>query len=121
VRQTGPFDAAGSWQLKEVLADPGDGSGTFNPVQSERILLILGNGTFFSNQNLCAGPLDYSKSTQGTVDIENKFIIPDNCSLGEDQPFQINYSVIGDELILSYLCIEPCAEKYARVTDSKAD
>ena len=36
----------GTWELKEILADPGDGSGIFNTVNSNKKL------TFYSNRKI---------------------------------------------------------------------
>lgn len=36
----------GMWQLTAVLADPGDGSGTYQPVSSQKTLTFCMDGTF---------------------------------------------------------------------------
>ena len=39
----------GTWKLTEILADPGDGSGTFNPISSNKKLIFDNNGNVTSN------------------------------------------------------------------------
>ncbi|TXE15285.1 hypothetical protein ES692_17375 [Psychroserpens burtonensis] len=39
----------GTWQLSEVYSDPGDGSGYFTSIDSEKILTFLSSGTINSN------------------------------------------------------------------------
>ncbi|MEJ2004888.1 MAG: hypothetical protein P8X57_07975 [Cyclobacteriaceae bacterium] len=43
----------GEWYLKERLADPGNGSGTYQPVDSDLVLKFLPKGTFVSTEPLC--------------------------------------------------------------------
>ena len=42
----------GNWKLIEVLADPGDGSGTFAVVESNKIITFQQNGIITSNGTL---------------------------------------------------------------------
>ena len=41
----------GTWRLIEVLADPGDGSGTFQPVVSSKTVRFETNGTLSCSGN----------------------------------------------------------------------
>lgn len=43
----------GSWELIEVLADPGDGSGTIEPVESNKTMDFSANGIVTTNSSLC--------------------------------------------------------------------
>lgn len=91
----------GSWQLKEQLADPGDGSGTYQPVDSDLALKFLPNGTLLTTVPLCN-----DGGTGGTYD-ETKIYAP-GCS------FEFNYELIEDVLYLYPPCIEPCGMKFRR-------
>ena len=41
------------WQLIEMLADPGDGSGGFEPVTSNKVIEFWDDGTITSNGSIC--------------------------------------------------------------------
>ncbi|MDD3788879.1 MAG: hypothetical protein PHO94_09315 [Petrimonas sp.] len=43
----------GKWKLTEVLADPGDGSGTFHKVSSNKTIEFQPNGAITSNGSIC--------------------------------------------------------------------
>ena len=79
----------GKWKLIEQLADPGDGSGTFQPISSERVIEFFSDGTVSVNGDLCfmtseVGEVvtatylktsDYNSDTQYEGEI-----IPNSCS-----------------------------------------
>lgn len=46
-------DLIGKWKVIEQLADPGDGSGTFNPIESDRTIQFFSDGTITINGDLC--------------------------------------------------------------------
>lgn len=102
----------GTWKLVEMLADPGDGSGTFMPVTSSKTIEFLADGSYTSNGNICAfsalndGDSEgmYQVSEEGyRIECEDPFVSPLNLQLKE-----------GD-LILTFFCIEPCQQKYKRI------
>ncbi len=102
----------GKWQLFEQLLDPGDGSGTFQAVDSELLLEFFDNGTIVSvNGSLCnivGGPDDTSS---GTFSLEDNTV-----SIGcTDEMITIAFQKSGSDLILNFFCIEACAQKYRRV------
>jgi hypothetical protein len=51
-------EITGTWKLVEVYLDPGDGSGDFEPVQSEKTVTFHGDGTVTSNGDLCTLSLE---------------------------------------------------------------
>jgi hypothetical protein len=102
----------GKWQLVEQLVDPGDGSGTFHPVVSNKTLELFSNGTFISNEEMCHTGSPTLHSTSGTYSLDDKIITPDNCSFSS---FQIQFSIEGEFLIISLPCIEPCKDKYKKI------
>ena len=105
-------ESTDKWQLIEQLNDPGDGSGVFMPVVSDRTIEFFDNGTIVSNGDLCSMNATANQETNGTYSETDGYIYPDGCFSSE---FKILYEVTGDELVLSYPCIEPCQQKYKRV------
>lgn len=65
----------GTWKLTEVLADPGDGSGTFKAVQSNKTIEFKNNGTIVTNTSLCDPYSDEIKSS-GSFSLHNNSITP---------------------------------------------
>ena len=104
--------ARSSWELAFVLADPGNGSGVFTPVDSDRTLDLLDEGSWVANENLCTfGTTDEQAST-GVYSLEDGTFTVDDCVTTGGSPFSIE--VRGDTLDLTYLCIEACAHRYLR-------
>src|SRR5210317_196695 len=60
------IELIGDWKLKEVLADPGDGSGTFTSVESSKIITFKNNGIISSNGNFCDMSISSDNQTSGT-------------------------------------------------------
>ncbi len=102
----------GKWKLVEELMDPGDGSGTFQPVSSTKEIEFFGNGTFEANGEMCVMANQSSSTQTGTYDSSGSTFSPDNCS--SQTPLTYSYSISGDTLILSYPCFEGCQQKYIR-------
>ena len=104
----------GTWLKTEELADPGDGSGEFQPIESNGTITFNANETFTSNENLCFSNSD--RTSRGTYSFYNSTLSPDFCELnGSDYIF--NFERQGTILILYYPCIEGCAFKYEKVED----
>lgn len=104
----------GEWKLIEQLADPGDGSGVFTQVESDKTILFKKSGKLNSNGNMCTMSSSSDESSNGTWSADNNILTIEDCSasLGEGH---ITFEVSGEFLILHYLCIEGCAQKYRRV------
>ena len=102
----------GEWKLVEELMDPGDGSGTFQPVSSNKKIEFFGNGTFEANGEMCVMANQSSSTNSGTYDSSTETLSPDNCM--STQPLGITYELSADTLILYYPCFEGCAQKYYR-------
>ena len=100
----------GSWKLTDVLLDPGNGSGTFVPVSSNKTLIFNTNGNLTSNGNICDLSIESNTSSTGTYSESNSTINSASC-----QNTSILCEVIGTTLILNYPCIEPCKAKYIKV------
>lgn len=102
----------GEWTLIEVLSDPGDGSGTFQPVQSHKTLMFTANGDVTSNGNICSINLETAQATSGTFSEENHTITGNCSAVGYPLTYEVD---ANDNLIVSHPCIEACGEKYVRI------
>ena len=100
----------GTWELKEVLMDPGNGSGVFTAVSSDKNLVFHTNGNVNSNGIICDMSIESNTSTSGTYSEIDSSIISATC-----QNLIIKYELSGDTLILIYPCFEACKAKYNRV------
>lgn len=105
----------GEWKLIEELMDPGDGSGTFQPVSSNKIITFLGDGTFEANGGMCYMENQANTSSTGTYDVTTEMFAPGDCINLPPMPIEYQYSVSGNTLILTYPCIEGCKQKYSRL------
>ena len=100
----------GTWELKEVLMDPGKGSGVFTAVSSDKNLVFHSNGNVNSNGIICDMSIESNTSTSGTYSENDSTIISATC-----QNLIIKYELSGDTLILIYPCFEACKAKYIKV------
>lgn len=107
---TGNSALVGSWKLIAILADPGNGSGIFNPVISNKTIVFDNNGNLSSNGIICDMSTDSNTSSTGNYIEANTSIISSSC-----QNLTIKYELIGNTLILNYPCIEPCKAKYIKI------
>lgn len=98
-----------SWKLIEVLADPGDGSGTFQPVTSDKVVSFYTDGTVTSNASICTMQTQAGTPSTGTYSTVDSTITVDDCVING---FSLTFEVSGVNLILNYPCIERCSEKY---------
>ena len=102
----------GEWELIEILLDPGDGSGTFQTVESDKILKFFEDGSVTSNSSLCNMSSNTGSENSGTYSTDEQIINADSCA---GTSTEIRYNLENSHLILSYFCIEPCQEKYAKI------
>lgn len=100
----------GTWKYTEMYADPGNGSGVFTPVTSDKTLTFDGNGNVTSNGSLCDMSTASNASSTGTYNEATNTLIPTNCP-----NTTIIYELTGTTLILNYPCIEPCKAKFIKV------
>jgi len=101
----------GNWKLIEVLADPGDGSGTFTAVESDKIISFKNNGIIISNGRLCDNSMNSDNPTSGTYSIADSTFTSPNCP---DPEYNYSFEHDRDILIVNYPCIEPCRAKYKK-------
>lgn len=109
--ETKEAELIGKWQLIEMYSDPGDGSGTFMPVNSNKTIEFKSDKTFLSNGTLCHLSLESNSPSSGTFSETNKTIIPAGCELFADLPYEIE----SNELTIYFFCIEGCGEKYKKI------
>lgn len=104
-------DLIGNWRLIEILADPGNGSGTFTSVISDKIITFENGGTITSNGNLCDMSINSDNQTSGTYSVTNMTFNSLDCHMpNQDFSFEQN----GNILIVNYPCIEPCRAKFIK-------
>ena len=104
----------GSWQLAEVLADPGDGSGTYQPVNSQKTLTFHTDGTFRSTENMCPGMGNDSRT--GRLNLADSTLLIDNCTWwNSEENASLHIEFDGINLYVLFPCIEPCGEKYRKI------
>jgi len=101
----------GKWKLIETYSDPGDGSGKFRPIKSNKILEFDSMEVRTNEGGLCNNRSNstYSLSEreyEGRVFTVVSFV---NC--------ESNYSYIISEntFTIYYNCIEGCGERYKRI------
>jgi hypothetical protein len=103
-------DINGAWLLTEVLSDPGDGSGVFYSVESDKTLSFTKNGTVISNGALCGPSIQSGDASSGSYSMSDSTITAD-C----DPPSTLRFDLTSKNLIVHYPCFEGCAEKYVKV------
>ena len=97
----------GRYELVEMLQDPGDGSGTFQPVTSNKTLELFTNGTITSNGNLCSMDPGTANPSSGVFSLADSSIVVAGCDT-------LNFDLDSSTLIINYPCIEPCRAKYQK-------
>tara|TARA_B110000091_G_C13601222_1_gene384770 strand:- start:229 stop:612 length:384 start_codon:yes stop_codon:yes gene_type:complete len=96
------------YYLIEVLADPGDGSGTFLPVESDKYLEFHTDGTITSNGELCSMGVESDSPSFGNYNQDTNTITTTSWCL------ELSYEMDGDEVILIYQCFEACRSKFIK-------
>lgn len=105
------IELLGKWILTAQLLDPGDGSGTFQPVTSNLTLDFLSNGiVHITYGSFCSFNIQSEDSGTGNYDINTNTINP-FCA----PEISIEYEIERGDLILYFSCIEACAEKYKKL------
>lgn len=101
----------GSWKLTAVLADPGDGSGTFTAVSSNKKLTFTASGQVTSNGDLCQMEQGSGNPTSGVYSISDSTIVSNDC---DTNARPLIFKVQNEFLDVYYPCIEPCIARYAQ-------
>jgi hypothetical protein len=103
---------SGEWRLIETLADPGDGSGQYMPVQSDKRISIFTDGSFSSNGDPCDFQIAADNPSEGSYNQNDQGYYID-CGLPLEA--SILLSLEDDYLIIQFFCFEPCLHKYERL------
>ncbi|MAX81447.1 MAG: hypothetical protein CL843_14900 [Crocinitomicaceae bacterium] len=101
----------GTWKLTATLVDPGDGSGTYTNVSSNKTVTFHSNGTLTSNGEICSMSIDADSATTGTYDATTGTFSSAACEMSITG---LTYELDGSSLVLSYPCIEPCLAKFEK-------
>lgn len=102
----------GSWVLTETLFDPGDGSGVFQPYSSNLNITFYDTGDFTTNGDLCnLVPDAGTQLFTGTYSLADSTISLLAC---EHNYLKFNPNLEDNEVVINFLCIEPCAFKFSR-------
>lgn len=104
----------GTWLLTEALFDPGDGSGEFRKIDSERQLSLTPENAYSANYDICQA-IEAGENFSGTferIDAQ-EFLIPCAGSLLNSVQGRLEDGF----LILYYPCDEPCAYKFRKISD----
>ena len=105
------FELIGDWKLIEVLSDPGDDSGAFVFVDSDKTMTFHSDGTLTSNGSLCG--LEYTSlvPTSGVYSLIDSTYTTDNCGWSD---VHYTFETYENTLIVSYPCIEACQSKFIK-------
>jgi hypothetical protein len=93
------------------LSDPGDGSGTFEAVTSDKHLSFYDDGNLICQGSLSAMAGSTDTITSAIFDASDLTI---NSDCWVDLPITMTYEISNDTLLLNYPCIEGCIERYLR-------
>ncbi|MET2985533.1 hypothetical protein [Aureibaculum conchae] len=105
----------GKWKLIEHYLDPGDGSGTFMPVNSKKTIEFSKKGIVKSNGTLCTISSETGRVSLGIFNDKDGTITPKiGCN---SSGYKINYKLVDGKLQLWYLCIEGCAQKFEKISN----
>ena len=104
-------DLIGTWQLIEQYLDPGDGSGDYEPIESDLTITFNADGSFSANGNMCGMSGMTDGSATGTYSEENGTLEIDDCAFAG---FGVTYEIKEGFLFLYYPCIEGCGQKFEK-------
>jgi len=102
----------GDWELIEILSDPGDGSGTYQSVDSDKILTFKIDGTVTSNGSLCDLSIDTEMMTSGTYSETDSTFKSADCP---NPDFNYRFIQDGNKLTINFPCFEPCGARYKKL------
>jgi hypothetical protein len=107
---------AGKWKLIQTLVDPGDGSGKFKNVNSNKIIEFHEDGTVTSNGLICEISVEATEPDSGTYSLVDSTLSPRNCPYSERE---IYFDINGPYLLIYYPCDEACISKFKKIEDTE--
>lgn len=99
----------GSWLIKKMMVDPGNGSGRYQDVPDKNYIMFLKDGS--ANSNYAVFGLHMLRSFKVTDSAEVVLYFKD-VSSQPATPYR--YMFTGDTLVLNPPCIEGCGLKLVR-------
>jgi len=100
------------WELEATLFDPGDGSGVFESVESERRIGFI-SGKVATNGSFCDLTGIVGPETEARFDEVLDKIVVENCDAsGEDMLLGLEVSEDQEILTISLPCEAPCLLRY---------
>jgi len=102
----------GEWKLIEQLADPGDGSGTFQEVERQKILEFQPNQIITSKNGSLCQPYSDEQISSGTYSLADQEITT-NCE--NPNISTIGFELESDYLILNFIANEGFSQKFERL------
>lgn len=110
------LEIAGKWKLVANLVDPGDGSGEFEAVDSNRIIEFFETGTYRINGPSCTPALETGEATTGIFNSTEETLLP-NKDCGYEE-FKLIYEFRDSNLIIWWPCIEGCGQKFEKISSN---
>lgn len=109
----------GTWKLSEIKNDPGDGSGVFVKVDSEKILIFEKSGNITSNGSLCFNSVTSDSPSSGKFQVNEEVgfsgsIAPSGCGDGQSD-IGLLFTQEKSVLYVYFPCIEGCAAKFIKI------
>ena len=105
----------GKWKLVETFEDPGDGSGVFEPVESNQVIEFFKNGKFETNGSSCYLGSQGDSSSSGHFNVSQNVIYFDGDCEFNNNP-EVIFSIENSYLIIGWRsCIEGCYNKYEKL------
>jgi len=102
----------GKWKLIEQLADPGDGSGTFQPINSQKIIEFFKDGKISSTNGSLCEPYSEEQIYIGNYS-KDKNKIMTNCQ--NPNIASIGFEIKNDNLILNFASNEGFSQKFEKI------
>jgi hypothetical protein len=99
----------GQWKLTETLADPGDGSGTYQAYDGNQIVTIYSDSSVTFNESLFCLPQTLDGGLSATIAGDSVYW--EACDL------TFRYELKNDLLFFYPPCIEPCGYKFEKIKD----
>lgn len=103
----------GNWKLIGVLADSGNGSGTFQTVTSDKTIEFKKNGTVITNTSLC-NPYSEEIISSGNFSLDTNTITT-NCQ--NPNIATINFELENQFLILNFISNEGYSQKFQKINE----
>lgn len=115
------IELVGKWELIEEFIDPGNGSGDFESITSDRVIEFFSDGMVTVNGELCFMENSLGEPSFGTYEVTSDQtadttydgeIIPNDCEFDTLVSFDLT---ANGNLILWYHCREACGQKFSKI------